>query len=202
VEDPVRNAIEIWDGSGRRLVDLEGERASVGKAAANTVALESDAAVSRLHAVLERFPAGWSVRDLGSRNGTFLNGERVLTSAILQPGDEIRVGGTRLVFRGDPTASGEATKAAESPPPLTVRERDVLVELCRPLLGGDMFCEPASPRRIAEELVVSEDAIKKHLARLYDKFDIREGGERRRVRLANAALARGAVSLSDLRADK
>jgi hypothetical protein len=80
------------------------------------------------------------------------------------------------------------------------RERDVLVELCRPLLGGDLFCEPASPRRIAEVLVVSEDAVKKHLARLYDKFVIAEGAERRRVRLANAALGRGAVSLADLRA--
>jgi hypothetical protein len=41
--------------------------------------------------------------------------------------------------------------------------------------------------------------VKKHLARLYDKFAVFEGDERRRVRLANAAVTRGAVSLADLR---
>lgn len=67
-------------------------------------------------------------------------------------------------------------------------------------MGGDTFTEPASIRRIAGVLVVSDDAVKKHLVRLYDKFAIAEDGERRRVRLANAALERGAVTLADLRA--
>ena len=42
--------------------------------------------------------------------------------------------------------------------------------------------------------------MKNHLSRLYDKFDVRSETERRRVRLANAAVARGAVKLGDLRA--
>ena len=72
--------------------------------------------------------------------------------------------------------------------------------LCRPLLTGDAFTEPASIRTIAEELVVSEAAVKQHLSRLYGKFDVAQG-ERRRVQLANAAVARGAVKLGDLRAN-
>jgi DNA-binding CsgD family transcriptional regulator len=192
--------LEVWGETGRRLVGLDADRLSVGKDGSNDLALGDDRSVSRLHAVLECFPAGWSIRDLGSRNGTYVNGERILTTATLRPGDEIRLGRTRVVFRGDPPAESAGTEALGAPPPLTPRERDVLVELCRPLLGGDLFCEPASPRRIAEVLVVSEDAVKKHLARLYDKFAVAQGVERRRVRLANAALGRGAVSLADLRA--
>jgi hypothetical protein len=71
--------------------------------------------------------------------------------------------------------------------------------LCRPLLTGDAFTEPASIRAIAAELVVSEAAVKQHLSRLYGKFDVGAHGERRRVQLANAAVSTGAVKLSDLR---
>jgi tetratricopeptide (TPR) repeat protein len=78
-------------------------------------------------------------------------------------------------------------------PELTRRERDVLVALCRPLSRGAAFTEPASIHEIAEALGVSEAAVKQHLVHLYDKFGIFEGDERRRVRLANAALSEGAV---------
>ena len=74
----------------------------------------------------------------------------------------------------------------------------MLLALCRPLLTGDAFTEPASIRAIAAELVVSEAAVKQHLSRLYVKFDVGAHGERRRVQLANAAVARGAVKLGDL----
>src|SRR5687767_15890305 len=114
---------------------LEAERTTVGKAAENDVALEQDPMASRLHAVLERFAAGWCVSDLGSSNGTSVNGERVWSSQRLEHGDEIRIGQTRLVFH-DPLAAGATvTQADEAPPSLTSRERDVLLALCRPLLA-------------------------------------------------------------------
>jgi hypothetical protein len=153
--------------------------------------------VSRVHAVFERFGDTWCVRDLGSRNGTFVNGGRIVGERALHPGDEILLGRLRLLFKGP--ARGKATAAIAEAPPLTPRERDVLVALCRPLLTGDAFTEPASIRVIAAELVVSEAAVKQHLSRLYDKFDVSVQGDRRRVQLANAAVTRGAVSLGDLR---
>ena len=61
--------------------------------------------------------------------------------------------------------------------------------------------KPASIRSIAAELVVSEAAVKQHLSRLYVKFDVGAHGERKRVQLANAAVARGSVKLGDLRAN-
>ncbi len=84
-----------------------------------------------------------------------------------------------------------------TPPDLTRRERDVLAALCRPALQGNVFEEPASVREIAAALVVTEAAVKQHLLHLYDKFEIAETGERRRVRLAREAIRRRAVVLSD-----
>jgi DNA-binding NarL/FixJ family response regulator len=101
-----------------------------------------------------------------------------------------------MLFRGP--AGGTETAAIAEAPPLTPRERDVLLALCHPLLTGDAFTEPASIRAIAAELVVSEAAVKQHLSRLYVKFDVADA-ERRRVQLANAAVSTGAVKLSDLR---
>ena len=85
-------------------LDLVADRSTIGKAAENDVALADDATASRLHAVLERFAAGWCVTDLGSSNGTLVNGERIWASRRLRHGDEIRVGQTRLIFR-DPLAA-------------------------------------------------------------------------------------------------
>ena len=126
---------------------------------------------------------------------------RVLaTQAFFDDGDEIRIGRTRIVFRAAADAPHVTeTRTADPAPDLTRRERDVLVALCRPVLSADLFTEPASIRVIAEHLVVTEAAVKQHLLRLYDKFGVYESGERRRVRLANEAIRRGAVTLSDLR---
>jgi predicted component of type VI protein secretion system len=194
--------IEVMSGARSWRFSLEADRTTVGKAVENDVALEQDPTASRLHAVLERFPAGWCVTDLGSSNGTWVNGERIWSARRLRHGDEIRVGQTRLIFRDPLAAGGAATEAEVAPPTLTARERDVLVALCRPLLDRDMFTEPASTRAIADDLVITQAAVKQHLANLYDKFGVPAGDSHRRSRLANEALRRGAVSLTELRASE
>jgi len=142
------------------------------------------------------------VSDLGSSNGTFVNGERVWSAHRLRHGDEVRVGRTRLLFRNTADAGGSRTEAEEGPPALTARERDVLLALCRPLLDRDLFTEPSSVKEIATELVVSEAAVKQHLANLYSKFGLHDVAQHRRSRLANEALRRAAVTLSDLRPEQ
>ncbi len=191
--------LEIWAKSGVRLVPLEDEAVAIGKRPGDGVVIEDDRTVSRLHALVEPAGGGWCIRDLGSRNGTYVNGQRIWAQQALHRGDEIRAGATRIVFRDDdPGTVLSATLAAPGAPSLTRRERDVLVALCRPLLVGGVFREPASVRDLAAELVVSEAAIKQHLAHLYDKFGLYDTAERRRVRLANEALSRGAISVADL----
>jgi pSer/pThr/pTyr-binding forkhead associated (FHA) protein len=189
--------VEIWELDGVRRVDLAGGRLTVGKGAANDVVLD-DATVSRLHASLDQFTEGWCVTDLGSSNGTFVNGDRIWGAHRLRHGDEIRVGRSRLLFRSTVDAAASRTEGEDRPPALTARERDVLVVLCRPLLARDLFTEPASIKEIAAELVVSEAAVKQHLANLFEKFALGSDLSHRRTRLANAAIRRGAVTLADL----
>jgi pSer/pThr/pTyr-binding forkhead associated (FHA) protein len=192
--------LEVWRPSGPELVPLEGERVTIGRSADNDVVLAHDAAASRLHAVLEHVGSRWCIRDLGSSNGTFVAGSRVTGERALQGNDELRIGSTRLRLRADADSERvPATVVAEKAPELTRREREVLVALCRTMVGHAAFREPASIRQMAAELFVTEAAVKQHLVRLYDKFSITEGGERRRVRLANEAIRRGAVNVAELR---
>jgi pSer/pThr/pTyr-binding forkhead associated (FHA) protein len=191
--------VEVMIGVHSWRVQLQADRTTVGKAPENDISLLEDPTASRLHAILERFPAGWCVTDLGSSNGTWVNSERIWSTRALRNGDEIRVGHSRLIFREPLSADGTKTEAEDAPPSLTVRERDVLLALCRPLLDRDMFTEPASTRAIADELVITQAAVKQHLANLYDKFGVASSDSNRRARLANEALRRGAVSLSQLR---
>jgi DNA-binding CsgD family transcriptional regulator len=194
----VTDYLELWVDGGRERIPLEGERLTIGQATTNEVSLPFDRTVSRLHAALERVKSDWCVRDLGSRNGTFVNGERIWGERPLRSGDEIRVGSVQLVARiGDPGVDENVTVGAEPAPDLTRREREILLALCRPTVAGGVFREPASVRQIAAELVVTEAAVKQHLSRLYDKFQILEG-EGRRARLANDAIRRGAVSTAAL----
>lgn len=190
--------LELWRGGSRQLIVLARSRVTLGSSGANDIVVSDDPTVSRLHAILERLPPGWTVRDLGSRNGTTLNGEALLAERALRDRDELVVGHTRLRFHSGPEARSPTTPLSTAAPPLTRRERDVLVALCAPLAAGTMLTEPATVREVAATLVLTESAVKKHLLRLYDKFAIDASTPRRRSRLANEALARNALSLRDL----
>lgn len=181
-----------------RLIALAGETMTLGRLERNDISLADDS-VSRLHALLESRSGTWCIRDLSSRNGTFVNGERIAGERVLRDNDELRIGASRLVFREDVAAPYEETQAAEPPPELTRRERDVLLALFRNGNPDEPFLEPASTRQIALALVVSEAAVKQHLLNLYRKFDIPPAVPGRRLRLANEAMRRGALRVSELR---
>jgi hypothetical protein len=192
--------LEVSKPSGRELIALAGQRVTLGKLSTSEVSLNQDPTVSRVHAILENFGLAWSIRDLGSRNGTYVNGERITAERILRSGDELRLGNSRLIFwhatQTDKSKIDDITESAAStriPPRLTPREHDVLVALCRPLVSDDPFAQPASIQQMARELFVTEAAIKQHLQNLYEKFGVPNGGGRR-VALANDVVRRGAVS--------
>ncbi len=192
----VEGHLELWTGAGRELLPLPATRATIGSSDAADIVV-TDSSVSRVHALFEWLGGSWFVQDLGSRNGTFVNGERVQVRRVLRGSDEIRLGRARLVLRGIGSPTGAVTSVTDDAPVITPRERDVLIALCQPLLSGDPFTEPASVHEIATALTVSDAAVKQHLGRLYDKFGVLDG-ERRRSRLANAVLASGTVSIADL----
>ncbi|GAB4279883.1 MAG: DUF3662 and FHA domain-containing protein [Coriobacteriia bacterium] len=77
-------------------ITLSGERVVVGRLADCDIRLE-DANVSRQHAAFVRRPDGWHIQDLGSTNGTKVNGRQV-QDARLEDGDVITLGLSRMVF--------------------------------------------------------------------------------------------------------
>jgi hypothetical protein len=195
--------LERFGPTGHDLVVLDDASMSisVGTSADNDLVIDGDPSVSRVHARLERLGPAWCITDLGSTNGTLVNGERLFSPRTLFDRDEVVVGRTRLVLR-DASARGEVTTAPlRSPPARTPGEQRVLVELCRPVLSGQAFTPPSSVRTIADALFVTESAVKQHLDRLYDKFGIHaDHGGSRRVLLANEAIQRAAVTMRDLHA--
>src|SRR3954469_6869975 len=90
--------LEVSKPSGRELIPLAGQRVTVGKLPSCVVSLGHDATVSRMNALLENFGFAWSIRDLGSRNGSYVNGERITEERLLRSGDELRLGNSRLIF--------------------------------------------------------------------------------------------------------
>lgn len=191
--------IEIRGAGPPELFPLDRDRTTMGRDEANDVALRDDRLVSQVHAVIESYGGSFTVRDLGSSNGTFVNGQAIVGERVLRPGDEIRLGRTQVLFRQSAAAPAERTDTGPKAPELTPRERAVLVALCRPLLDSSPFPQPASIAQVAQELVVSDAAVKFHLANLYDKFAIYETNQSRRFVLANEAILRRAVTLADLR---
>ena len=165
------------------------------------LAIQDDPAVSRLHAVLTEKAPGWCVQAANTTNGLFVNGVRLAAGAVhlLSNNDEIRLGErTMLAFHAlVGTGDRSQTQTARGIPDLTPAERRVLLCLCSPVLDGDAFTPPATVAAIAEQLYVTDSAIKQQLVRLYLKFGIEDGPDRR-VRLANDALTRGAVRRADL----
>ncbi|HET9285978.1 MAG TPA: FHA domain-containing protein [Gaiella sp.] len=73
------------------------DSARVGRGAENMIRLDADTTVSSRHATLSRRADGLWVEDAGSTNGTFVNGARVTSARLLQPGDVIRIGHTDLL---------------------------------------------------------------------------------------------------------
>ena len=193
--------LEVSDGAwSRRVVTLDGAALTLGSDVDSVDLLVDDPTVSSVHALLERVGTTWLLRDVGSRNGTRLNGQRVTGQQRLRDGDEIVAGRTRLVFRDRATPRRRATDGLAPPPSnLTRMERCTLVELCRPLLAHNAFQPPASVREIADRLYIGKNAVQAHLTSLYGKFGLHDGSDRR-VALANEAMLHGAVTLADLEA--
>jgi hypothetical protein len=175
------------------VIPLCNEVTTVGRGLGVDVLLE-DPSVSRLHAEIVRRGPYVYVADLGlSRNGTRVNG-RPVARRVLDDGDVLSFGSARCRVEGlsRDELGPESEMRRSAAPELTRRELDVLISLCRPALSDDAFVTPATAREIAVDLVVTEAAVKQHLLRLYAKFRVPEGPNRR-TRLANEVIALGLV---------
>jgi serine/threonine-protein kinase len=86
-------------GGAEREFKLPASAISIGKSDDNQLRI-ADGAISRRHAVIEQGVGGLALKDLGSLNGIFVNGQRVGEQGhLLQDGDQIELGRTKIVFR-------------------------------------------------------------------------------------------------------
>jgi pSer/pThr/pTyr-binding forkhead associated (FHA) protein len=200
-----RPFLVLRDGAGEQRI-LQVERDAelwVGRGGSADVRLEWDEEVSALHAQIEVVRDECTLVDDGlSRNGSFVNEERVHGRRHLRDGDSLRFGRTVVVYRRPGEDAPEATVVAgEVPAAATVSpaQRRVLLALCRPYKDGDGFATPATNQEIGAELHLSVDAVKTHMRALFEKLGVGDLPQnQKRVALVERALQSGIVNRREL----
>ena len=92
-----------------RTMELRQGPLTLGRSEANALSYPDERALSRKHAVFEQAGGRWTVQDLKSRNGTFVNGKKLVDRYVLSDGDEIRIATLRLVYNQEEPATGDVT---------------------------------------------------------------------------------------------
>ena len=196
----------LRDGAAAQvIVTLDGaqRRLTIGRGDDADVQVHWDRDASRAHAELERVGGVWTISDDGlSRNGTFVNGERVGNRQRLRDGDVLRIGRTAIVFRHPSSAAFSETRIGGpelTPPSVSEAQRRVLTALCRPYKDPGPFTTPATNQDIADELFLSVEAVKTHLRALFAKFGVEDLPQnQKRAKLIERAFQTGLVSERDL----
>lgn len=193
------------EGGEQRIVVIESERGEkwIGRSPSADVSIPWDGEISKLHAQLEHVGSECTLVDDGlSRNGSFVNEERVGGRRRLRDGDVIRVGRTGILFRAPLEGGGESTVIstdAITAAGVSPAQRRVLVALCRPFKDGPAFATPATNAEIAAELHLSVDAVKTHLRALFEKFELADAPQSsKRLALVQRALQTGMIAERDL----
>jgi serine phosphatase RsbU (regulator of sigma subunit) len=150
---PILSIISGPDGGADFRVD-RASVATIGRGAAVSIAL-IDASVSRRHAQLEFRDGAWQVQDLGSFNGTFVNGRRISHSAPLVNGDALRIGSVQCTFADD--AAGDPRAPAPAPPVETEADQSEIVlrvsaEAAAQATGGQTLIGTARRSRLLDSL--------------------------------------------------
>ncbi len=139
---------------GVRRLELDGQPVTIGRESTNKLVLH-DTGVSRHHCVLERMGGAWHIRDLGSRHGMHINGERSEESGLAD-GDRIRIGPYQLSLvtvdpSDQPTVNGAPSRRrraksrkrghTEGSPHRTAQSEDVQKDASRPAATRDELGE-------------------------------------------------------------
>lgn len=186
-----RSLFEIASSSGLARIPAREGTLTIGRAPDNDIVLSGEPTVSRHHAELTCELAGtetsWSLRDLGSSNGTHVNGE-LLKAGETRPighGDIVAVGNATLRLVDESAVDGETVLGSVGQDlhqlltALSKREREVLA----------LVAAGRTDDQVATELFISTKTVHSHLDRIRDKT-----GLRRRAELTMLAIRLGLSS--------
>src|SRR5690349_16372990 len=127
---PVPKEVVVISGPAEGMHLTIGDELVLGRAQQGDGRLGDDPELSRRHARIHIDDGRVTVEDLGSANGTFVNGERIAEPRALEPGDSVRVGRTTLELPGAPAAPAAAAAqpaaAAPSPPAVPIDRKSVV----------------------------------------------------------------------------
>jgi serine phosphatase RsbU (regulator of sigma subunit) len=144
--------VQCPDGSVKT-VALSGERLSIGRSSAAELCFPEDAGLSRQHFAFEVQGDEWTVQDLGSKNGTFVNDIPLKGRLILKPGDRVTAGHIVIVYapdaarpKGHPDPSVVVFEGGESVTPTT---STTITSLEGALSNQTMASERGGPRASA-----------------------------------------------------
>ncbi|HSK26981.1 MAG TPA: FHA domain-containing protein [Jiangellales bacterium] len=169
-QDPGCHLI-VLDGPDRgSVVDVPVGRSEVGRLPGSAIALP-DPTVSRRHAEVVRSSTGVSIRDLGSANGTYVNGLRLTGPRNLRDGDEVRLGTVTVRFSSGARRRGPAADPQVTPlPPAAARAST------QPSAFGDVHgpVQTGSGRQYAagrDQYVAHGDQFLDHSVNVQDDYD-------------------------------
>ncbi|TXT38612.1 MAG: FHA domain-containing protein [Planctomycetota bacterium] len=172
-----------FSGMLERVQQAEAAEMTIGRQATNVVCLPNSA-VSRNHAVLSRKRAEFLIRDLGSRNGTLLNGQRIVEAVLSVPA-LIEIGPYQLkVCRDLNSAQEEAEGVIEStcnqPGPNRPRsDREQWEQQLTPAqhrVYKEFLCG-RTEKEVANALKISIHTVHTHSRAIYTKFEVSSRGE-------------------------
>jgi pSer/pThr/pTyr-binding forkhead associated (FHA) protein len=200
--------LTIEDDEGKQTsLPLAHDEYGLGRAEANAIRL-TDRNISRKHAVLKKTGQGWSLRDLQSYNGTYINGTRVGNDSPVQSGDVVQLGDYRLELVDETQA---AAVAAETGVPVAaptlhpVHQRpNRLVVVVGPTPGAEfpLDTEHFTIGRSEEATIsINHSSVSRVHAELFalgsGRFEIVDKGSANGIRINGVELKRGILEAGD-----
>jgi DNA-binding CsgD family transcriptional regulator len=162
-------------GANGEIHELAKDVIRVGRDSTCDLVIGADPKVSRSHAQVRSMQGTWILLDLESRNGTTVNGHRVVRHP-LRDGDRIRIGETLLTYTdGDDANVTEVSSQPGTLPDLDLSARELEVLRC--------VSEGLTDREIADQLVISISTVRSHLERIRQKTGLRRRSELTRLAL-------------------
>lgn len=167
-----------YAGVVERIQRVEVAETTIGRLASNVLCLP-DSAVSRNHAVLVRTPTEFVIRDLGSRNGTRLNGQPIVEAA-LPAAALVEIGPYQLKVchdLGSAQAEAEGVDESTRNQPLPFRANDDRERPKQQLTPAQRrvyneLLSGRSEKEIAHELQISINTVHTHSRAIYQKFEV------------------------------
>ena len=111
--------LQILSPDGKsRMIPFEGDRLCLGRSTTVALSYPNDSGLSRQHTLLEREGDDWTIVDLGSKNGTMLNGQPLTVKTVLKSGDRIMAGHLIMICDGMASRTSTPIVVYDAPDPV------------------------------------------------------------------------------------